>query len=263
VPLAGAVPLATTLDHAGPLAHSVMDAWTLYDVLRGRAGAGTAVTSRGVDGLKLGVLRRYFCDVLEEGVRARFEEALAALRSAGAIVVDAEIPHAALIAPAYLHVVLGEAAAYHASALEADASLYTEPVRLRLEMARYVRAEDYARAMLVRTVLVREVTSALRSLDALALPALAIAAPALGAPRVTIGGIEHPVRNVMLRLTQLFNLTGHPAISLPCGNTTAGLPCGLQLAGHDGRTPALLSVALAVEQCLAQSGVCRSGGRGG
>jgi Asp-tRNA(Asn)/Glu-tRNA(Gln) amidotransferase A subunit family amidase len=54
----------------------------------------------------------------------------------------------------------------------------------------------------------------------------------------------------MLRLTQLFNLTGHPAISLPCGRTGAGLPCGLQLVGFHGQTEGLLSVALAIEHVL-------------
>ena len=48
-----------------------------------------------------------------------------------------------------------------------------------------------------------------------------------------IGGVEEPVRNVTLRLTQLFNVTGHPAITIPCGKTTDGLPIGAQLAGAD------------------------------
>ena len=61
---------------------------------------------------------------------------------------------------------------------------------------------------------------------------------------------DEPVRNLMLRLTQLFNLTGHPAVSIPCGNTPAGLPCGLQLAGARGQTDALLSVALVVERAI-------------
>jgi Asp-tRNA(Asn)/Glu-tRNA(Gln) amidotransferase A subunit family amidase len=54
----------------------------------------------------------------------------------------------------------------------------------------------------------------------------------------------------MLRETQLFNLTGHPAISIPCGTTADGLPVGLQLAGHHGRTDALVRVALTCESLL-------------
>jgi aspartyl-tRNA(Asn)/glutamyl-tRNA(Gln) amidotransferase subunit A len=55
---------------------------------------------------------------------------------------------------------------------------------------------------------------------------------------------------MMLRETQLFNLTGHPAISLPCGTTRDGLPCGLQLVGRRDQTEALVRVALACEQTL-------------
>jgi len=67
---------------------------------------------------------------------------------------------------------------------------------------------------------------------------------------VRIGGSDEPVRNVTLRLTQLFNLTGHPAITVPCGTTPHGLPIGAQIAGHRSRTPALLEVARAAEPYL-------------
>jgi Asp-tRNA(Asn)/Glu-tRNA(Gln) amidotransferase A subunit family amidase len=128
---------------------------------------------------------------------------------------------------------------------------YTTPVRLRLEMGRYVMGEDYSRALAGREVLRREVDEALADYDALVLPTLPIPAPPLGAATVNVAGTEEPVRNLMLRLTQLFNLTGHPAISLPCGRTAGGLPCGLQLAGPRMQTDALLAVALACERVLA------------
>ena len=82
------------------------------------------------------------------------------------------------------------------------------------------------------------------------LPTLPIPAPLIGANMVRVGSTDQPVRNLMLRLTQLFNLTGHPAISLPCGVTKAGFPCGLQLAGARMQTDALLRIALAIENVL-------------
>jgi Asp-tRNA(Asn)/Glu-tRNA(Gln) amidotransferase A subunit family amidase len=54
----------------------------------------------------------------------------------------------------------------------------------------------------------------------------------------------------MLRLTQLFNLTGHPAVSLPCGTNAAGLPIGLQLAGRRHETEGLMRIALGIERAL-------------
>jgi aspartyl-tRNA(Asn)/glutamyl-tRNA(Gln) amidotransferase subunit A len=83
--------------------------------------------------------------------------------------------------------------------------------------------------------------------DGLVLPALAIPAPRLGAVHVRIGGSDEPIRSVMLRLTQLFNITGHPALTLPCGATTEGMPVGLQIAGRAGDTLRLLRLARTVE----------------
>jgi len=96
----------------------------------------------------------------------------------------------------------------------------------------------------------REVDQALSGFDALVLPTLPIPAPPLGATAVRVGSKEESVRSLMLRLTQLFNLTGHPAVSLPCGRTTTGLPCGLQLVGTRMQTDGLVKVALAVEDVI-------------
>ena len=84
----------------------------------------------------------------------------------------------------------------------------------------------------------------------LLLPTLAVPAVRLGAATVKIGAVEEPVRNITLRLTQLFNVTGHPAITLPCGKTTDGLPIGAQLVGGRNQTDALLSAAGAIESLL-------------
>jgi aspartyl-tRNA(Asn)/glutamyl-tRNA(Gln) amidotransferase subunit A len=112
-------------------------------------------------------------------------------------------------------------------------------------------AEDYVRALRGREVLCREVDAALADCDALALPTMPIVAPPLGASTVRVGASDESVRSLMLRNTQLFNLTGHPAISIPCGKTAAGLPCALQLVGVRTRTDALACAALACERIVA------------
>ncbi len=250
VTVEGVLPLSRTLDHVGPLARSVTDLWHVYSALLGHAG-GRPLPAAPVNELRLAVLRRYFCDVLDDEVRASFEESIDALGAAGAHIDEVEIHHAPLTAPIYMHINLGDAAAYHAQMLETMANRYTFPVRQRLEIARYVLAEDYVRALAGREVLRSEVDRALSGHAALVLPTLPIPAPPLGTSSVLVGGKKEPLRSLMLRLTQLFNLTGHPAISLPCGWPAAGLPCGLQLVGARGQTESLLAVALAVEARLA------------
>ncbi len=246
VSIDGVVPLSRTFDHIGPLAQSVTDACLLYHALLGDAHA-TPPAPMPTHGMRLAVPRKYFCDLLDDEVRARFEETLDRLRSAGVHIDDIEIHHSADIAPIYLHIVLGDGAAYHATTLETMPEKYTAPVRLRLEMGRYVLAEDYVRAMAGRERLTREVDAAMAQHDALILPTLPIPAPLIGAATARVGSVEEPVRNLMLRLTQLFNITGHPAISMPCGQTSARLPCAVQLVGGRMQTDALLRVALACE----------------
>jgi aspartyl-tRNA(Asn)/glutamyl-tRNA(Gln) amidotransferase subunit A len=255
----GVVPLSRTLDHVGPIAGTVTDTWYVYRALTdiasskdsGAKGGQHPPKAANVDGLRLAIPRVYFCDLLDLEVRSTFEAAIERLRTAGAGIAEVKIAHARYTGPIYLAIQLTDAAAYHATTLETVPERYTTPVRLRLEMGGYVLGEDYSRALAGREVLRREVDEALAECDALVLPTLPIPAPTLGAATVNVAGTEEPVRNVMLRLTQLFNLTGHPAISIPCGRTSGGLPCGLQLAGPRMQADALLAVALACERVLA------------
>ena len=252
VSIDGVVPLSRTMDHVGPLAQSVTDAFLVYHALMGDADARPPAPMP-IHGLRLAVPRKYFCDLLDDDVRTRFEEALERLRAAGAHIDEIEIRHTSEIAPVYLHIVLGDAAAYHAPTLETMPDRYTPPVRIRLEMGRYVLAEDYVRALAGRERLTREVDAALAQHDALILPSLPIPAPPIGANTVQIGGTAEPVRNLMLRLTQPFNLTGHPAIAVPAGQSADRLPCSVQLVGRRMQTNTLLRVALACETLISGS----------
>jgi aspartyl-tRNA(Asn)/glutamyl-tRNA(Gln) amidotransferase subunit A len=249
----GVVPLSRQLDHVGPLARSVDDATLLYDVMRGEPPRQPHGDDR-LTGMRLAVLEGYFAERLNSEVEAAVQAAYDVVGRSGGSLSSATLPHANDVAPVYLHLVLADAAAYHAASLEQRPYAYTDNVRIRLEMGRHVLAEDYVRALRGRAVITREVDAALADVDALLLPAMAIEAPPLGAKTVAVNGGEEPVRNAMLRCTQPFNVTGHPAISVPCGATRTGLPVGLQMVGHRGRTADLLRVARAIEHSLQRHG---------
>ncbi len=244
------IPLSQTFDHVGPLAASVGDAWTVFRVLAGDLNP-QPLPPADLATLRLAVPRPYFCDMLDDDVRARFEASLEAFRASGARVSDVEIPHTDTIASVYIRISLKEAAAYHAAMLNAVPERYTPPVRQRLEMGRGITQEDYMLALGGREQLRRDVDAVFAGADALILPTLPIPAPKIGAETVQVGPTEQPLRNVMLRLTQLFNVTGNPAISLPCGLTRDGLPCGLQIVGARDGTAPLVRTALACEAVLA------------
>jgi aspartyl-tRNA(Asn)/glutamyl-tRNA(Gln) amidotransferase subunit A len=251
VSASGVVPLSRQLDHVGPLAASVADAWLLYNAMQPHADQiGDQLEAMPVKGLRLGKLSGYFFDRLDAEVESRVLDTIAKLQQKGASVVDVSVPHAADMAAIYLHLVFGDAAEYHARTLDSRPQDYTPPVRLRLEMARYVLAEDYIRALRGKSVIAGEIDRALDGVDGLVLPALAIPAPPLGATTMPVKGGADAVRTLMLRCSQPFNLSGHPAISIPCGRTRDGLPIGLQLVGHKGRTPALVQAALAAEAAI-------------
>jgi aspartyl-tRNA(Asn)/glutamyl-tRNA(Gln) amidotransferase subunit A len=245
----GVIALSPRLDHVGPLTQSVGDAWTLFRVLAGEPRPEPRA-SAVPDELRLKLLRPYFCDLLDEQVDAAFERALEGLRRAGVRISNASIPHAYATASVYLKIAPREAFRQHQQTLESTPEKYTPAVRQRLELGRTIPEEEFAQALDVQAVLRDEVSATIADCDALVLPTVPIVAPQLGAETVRVGRVEESVRALMLRNTQLFNLTGHPAISLPCGPTHGRLPVGLQLVGAHGRTDALIRVALACESVL-------------
>jgi aspartyl-tRNA(Asn)/glutamyl-tRNA(Gln) amidotransferase subunit A len=246
----GVVPLSTSLDHVGPMARSVADVTLMFEALTGRPQRlpqrGSGESSRAV----FGVPRPYFCERVDAGAAQALARTCAALTDAGHTVRDLAIEHAEWTPDVYLHIVLPEASHYHARWLDRSPSLYSPGVRVRLEMGRYLLAEDYVRAMRVRRALTAAVDRALDECDVLLLPALPIPAPLLGASTVEVNGTAEPIRAAMLRLTQLFNITGHPALALPAPHDVDALPRGIQLVAGRHRTDRLLDIGGAVEACL-------------
>jgi aspartyl-tRNA(Asn)/glutamyl-tRNA(Gln) amidotransferase subunit A len=250
VPADGVVPLSTSLDHVGPLARTVQDcAWT-FAVLAGLAPR--TLEARPPDGLTLVQPDGYFDALVETPVRTAVDRAIARLRAVGVTVTPGTIAGTEAITTAYLPLVVAEAADWHAPYLDARADRYTPPVLDRIRLGRTTLATDYLAARRMQGVLTAHVDAAFSGADALVLPAVPLVAPPLGAIDVRLDASSDatlPIRSAMLRLTQLFNLTGHPAISIPV--PVDGLPVGLQLVGRRGRTMDLLAVAAACERVLA------------
>jgi aspartyl-tRNA(Asn)/glutamyl-tRNA(Gln) amidotransferase subunit A len=248
VPTDGVMPLSTSLDHVGPLTGSVADAAAVYQVLA--RTAARRLTPRAAGGLRLGRLGGYIEAKLHPDVRAAYESALEQIARAGVAFTPRQLAHADAVAPTYASISLAEGAAHHAATLDRAPERYRAITRERLEQGRRILAETYLHALVTQDEIRGDVDAALTDVDALVLPGMAIPAPVLGTDNITIDGVDEPVRPLMLRLTQPFNLSGHPAIVLPCGRTRDGLPLSLQLVGHKAATAALLDVAAAVEALL-------------
>ena len=237
------VPLCPSFDHVGPIGLTVADVATMWAIMSGAAAPA------GIEGApRLGVPAEYFFDLLEDDVRAEWNRAVDAMTRQGVKVDPISIPHASSTADAYVPIVFRESYAWHREFLERCPERYTPAVGERLAMGAKVTADDYGRAMALRETLTTEVEAALDGVDALALPAMAVTAPPLGTQEIAFGSTRVPVRSVMLRLTQLFDITGHPAITIPMPVPPGALPVGLQLVGK--RTADLLAVAANIERLL-------------
>lgn len=249
VPAEGVIPLSTSLDHVGPITTSVADAALLWAVLAARQ---TPDLSARKGSLSLVRLRGYFDDPVEPAVRTAFNQAVATLAAGKARVRDAELTSAAGIVEAYVNVVLAEGAAWHRHFLDTRGQDYAPIVRARFESGRTIPAIKYLDGLAFCRALRHEVSHLLADADALILPTLPITAPLLGADEITIDparGDRTPIRSAMLKHTQPFNMSGHPAISLPI--RAAGLPVGLQLVGRFNDTAGLLRIAAECERILA------------
>lgn len=248
VPTTGTIPLSSTFDHVGPITRTVSDAAAMWRVLADRPQ--DVVAPPEARGLRLAVLGGYFMQPLQTEVRTAFDHACDRLRGAGVAIGSRLIDHTDTILDTYVRIVLSEAAVWHAKYLDARATSYRPTVRARLRAGRDFTATEYLGAHEACEAFRDAIDEALDGLDALILPTLPILAPTLGDAELVIDGAAVPIRAAMLRNTQLFNMTGHPAISLPMQMPAGTLPAGLQLVGRLGDTATLLAIAATCEKIV-------------
>lgn len=256
VSLAGTVPLAPSFDHAGPLARSVADVCLLLGALAGDSPQGARRPDcrrlrAGRRPLRVGWPKHFYFERLDGEVRRLVESAAQRLAAAlGAEVREVPLPRLGDTVEAATNLIVAEASYYHESQgyYPARAAEYGEDVRGHLEWGHELRAVDYLRAAEKRREVEEDFRAAFERAEILVAPTSPIPAPRIGEGSVRIAGErETAVRAELLRLTRPANLTGLPALTIPCGFTSQGLPAGLQLLGPRGTEARLLSAARAYE----------------
>ena len=256
---AGLTPLSWCLDHPGPLTRCVEDAALAMNAIAGLdpldpATADvpvpdyTAGLDGGIRGLRIGVVREYFDDELDAGVGDLTEQAIAALGELGAEIVEVSLPLYEYAQPISNAILMSEATAAHRDALLSQGDRLYPPVRERLEEGLFISAAEYLRAQQARQVFCAQVNDLLRDVDLLAGPTEPTTAPALLERRVEVNGESRPVVPMLTKYTRVYNITGSPAISVPCGFGADGLPVGLHLAGRNFEEATALRAAYAYQQ---------------
>ena len=254
---AGALPLAWSLDHVGPMARSVTDCAVLLQAIAGydprdpgSAPAGVPDYSSdlqaGVRGLRIGVPREYFFEVIEPEVERLVREAIRVLEGLGATVDEVSLPHVMHAQVAGNVIMSSEAAAWHQSWLRERPADYGADVLARIRGGLLVRAVEYLAAQQMRTLIQQDFLTAFAQVDVVVGPTVPLVAPAIGRTLEPGGPLNVPPRSIANRATVPCNLTGMPAISVPCGFSD-GLPVGLQIMGRAFAEPLVLRVAAAYE----------------
>ena len=256
VPLEGVFPLGWSLDHAGPITRSVADAALLYRVMAGlpepAAEGGTpgrrvAPDGGPLAGVRVGVPRPFFWEDVADDVRRPLEEALDVLRALGATVRDVEIPWAGLANAASAIILAVEAMTLHAQRLRDHPEAFGDEVRVRLDRGFFVPGAALLRAQRARAFLTRTFEAAFEGVDVLVTPTTAAAAATLADAERAAAGNAASMSLSLTRLTNPFNVSGQPAISVPCGLTVERQPVGLQIVGRRGDEGGVLRVAAAYE----------------
>lgn len=255
----GIVPLAVTLDHAGPIARCVTDTAILLDAIAATDQPGASFyralrlgrkRSAGGKRLRVGWPRGYFFERIDAEIHHAVEAAAECLERFGARIEEVSLPHLAEASEPSTQIALAEALEYHESQgyFPARASQYGVDVRKRLELGSAVRAVDYLKAQQARERLRADFRGAFERVDVIVAPSVPMAAPKIGADTVKIGDDSQSVRGALVRTNRPANFTGFPSISVPCGFTRTGLPIGLALLGPEWGESKLLQIALAYEQ---------------
>ncbi len=255
----GIVPLAWSMDTAGPMARTVEDCALMFGVIAGHDPADPASArvepmdylarlDEGVKGLRIGVVPGYFFAHLQPAVHAAVMAALKTLERAGADVVEVEIDNIHGNISAQLTIESAEPSTYHQRWLRERPDDYGADVRTLLEVGELLLATHYLQAQRYRSLLRSEFLEAFTRVDVFLCPTLPFTATPVGATTVVIeNGVEEDMLSAIMQYTGVPSLTGLPALAVPCGFDADGLPVGMQLIGKPFDEATLFRVGAAYQ----------------
>ncbi len=262
VPRSGAMKLSPSVDSVGPLARSVRDCARMLTIIAGRdvrdpATTARAVpdfeaeTTRGIEGLRIGVPRNYFYDVATAEIRAAMDASLDALEREGARRVEVDVPDVGSMSELSRAIVYSEATALHGAWLRERPAEYSPQVRVRASTGIAIPASVYLEALLLRMPLLERFVGAVFSrCDVLHTPTLPVPVPRLAEVDVGGGADMWSMLAKLVHNTAPFNYLGLPAIAVPAGRTSNGMPASAQLVARPFAEGLLFRVAAAHERAL-------------
>ena len=240
----GIIPLSFSLDHAGPITRSVEDAAIVLDAIAeisDGANYREGLTT-GIHDLVVGVPRKYFYEDLDGDIASAVEEAIGRLGKLAKSVRVVECP-----IDQDRTVFLAESHAYHGDKIASSPELYDPETLRRVRMGNTINEAEYQNALVQLQRARQEIAKTFCDVDVLLTPTTPVPAPRISALLKDIS-LLRPAEVLLLRNTRPVNVWGLPAISVPCGTTSQGLPIGLQIIGPPNGEGKILRTAHTFEQ---------------
>jgi aspartyl-tRNA(Asn)/glutamyl-tRNA(Gln) amidotransferase subunit A len=231
-----------SLDHAGPITRTVEDAAILLDTITDPPATSRKTIKVGIKNFVIGIPRGYFFDDLDPEVAAAVEKTIAQIGSLASGVRELDLP---VDEDRTLQV--AEAYAYHRERATSSPDLYQPETLRRIRTGESISESEYQQALRNLQQARREIADKFEEVDVFVMPTTPIPAPRI-ADLMQDPSLLRPAELLLLRNTRPVNVWGLPAISVPCGFTSQGLPIGLQIVGPAGGEAKVLRVAYAYEQ---------------
>ena len=249
----GVIPLSPSLDHVGPIARTVSDAAVMLQAIAGYDARDMNSADEPVPNYlaalrdesgpaRIGIPRKFFYEDLDSEVASAVEQALAVLRTLARSLSEIEVD-----IPTNRTLQTAESYAYHAEFVSRSPELYQPETLRRIRKGEGISGAEVEQRRREQEQIRSEIRRMFDDLDVLVTPTTPIPAPAIDELKQN-PDLLRPREILLLRNTRPVNVWGLPAISVPCGFTTAGLPIGLQIIGPHWREDRVLQLAYAYEQ---------------
>ncbi len=255
---AGVLDLSWSMDHVGPMTRTTEDCALMMNVLAGYdlrdpASSNEQVPdfatdlNKGLRGIRIGVPNDYFFDdSVDAEVKKTVKKSIELMAANGAEIVELSMPWASKARSINFGVILPESVSIHEKMINEHADLYTPAIRSRIQSGFNVSAIDYVRAQRARQWFNHQMAESMTQVDVLITPSVPIQAPTIAECTPSPGspgkGTELPM------FTGVFDVTGQPSHSIPCGFTESGMPIGMMITGHPFDESTVLRVGHAYEQ---------------
>lgn len=254
----GVLDLSWSMDHVGPMTRTTEDCALLMNVMSGYDPRDPASSneqvpdfssdlSKGLEGIRIGVPVDYFFeDYVDYEVKMSVRKSIQLMVANGAEIVELAMPWVGKARPINFGVILPESVSIHEKMISEHPDLYTPGIRSRIQSGFNVSAIDYVRALRARQWFNHQMAESMKQVDVLITPSVPIQAPTIAectpSPGIPGKGTELPM------FTGVFDVTGQPSHSIPCGFTKGGMPIGMMITGHPFDESTVLRVGHAYEQ---------------